>query len=541
MKNINVLCISDNRLTVYVCGSREVRRFGNYDFSDQSDSRRFLEQVNFFKGRKNYVLLDVSVEDYHLEQLPHVRGTDRKRLLTRKLEKYFPDSDYCYSELAKRLKVGRRDDIYAFSGIADSSAIDPVIDAIANNDIDISGVYSLPLLTKTLISPLIHDDQVLVFSCEEQGGRYSFRQTFVDNGHLYFSRQTSISSSVDLAVDQFRKEIDRTWQYLNNKRVLAAKDRMQLILLIPDDFRKRLRNVAVAPHSEYLFVDLVELASNHGWCADKRLINIPAMASFLLAKKAPKTVHYHPKGLTFFHQHQKINRCLRNASLIVVLAVILLTAMNYRGYQRAAVQGESLIQAQKKAMDALALHEVSTTSGEASPQKLQSLVHAYKSVSSAGSSPDVIFSILSKSFANYSDLKISDIEWSIKAVEQDGKPSINDSMDDYSINGELSPTGITGTFIHDSTKQALSTRQDIVLNIEGSVRNFKGDYRRSINRIKSLSSHLDAQNSVKNVLVTKLPLNIDSSSKTSRTLSSALIPDFSIRVTLNARELTNAY
>ena len=56
MKNINVLCISDNRLTVYVCGSREVRRFGNYDFSDQSDSRRFLEQVNFFKGRKNYVL-----------------------------------------------------------------------------------------------------------------------------------------------------------------------------------------------------------------------------------------------------------------------------------------------------------------------------------------------------------------------------------------------------------------------------------------------------------------------------------------------------
>ena len=542
MKCVNVFCISDSRLTVYACGSGEVKIFDTFDFSSDSADLRFSDQAVFFKNTKNFILLDVSVEDYHLEQLPHVRGSDRKLLVKRKQEKYFPDSEYCYSELAKRLKVGRRDDVYAISGIADSSAINPVIEAISSNDIEISGVYSLPLLTETLISPLVHDEQVLVISCEEeQSGRYSFRQTFIDNGHLYFSRQTSISSSVDLAADQFRKEIDRTWQYLNNKRVLGARDRMQLILLTPPAFSQLLRRETVASHSEYLFVNPIELASSHGCRADKCAINLSAMAAFILAKNTPKEEHYHPVRISNFHKHQKINRFLLRASFFVVFVATALTTMNFKAYNIAVRQGESLVVSERKAFETLRLQGLGAKSWEVSPQEMQSMVSAYKAVSFTGSYPDTIFSILSESFSKYKDLSISDIEWTMEPVGKIDRLHQNDDMDGYSIDAGFQRMETAESNVDDTTASALSNTRDIIVNIQGSVQGFNGNYRRSIDRIELLRADLDAQNKVKNVLVSKLPLNVDSNVKTSRTLSSELIPDFGITITLNSKVFVNEH
>mgnify|MGYP003385063714 CR=1 FL=1 len=538
MKSVSVFYVNDSRLTVYVCRSGEVKILDVFDFSDSSAKSRFTEYVESFKKTKNYMLLDVSVEDYHQEQLPHVKGYDRKRLIERKLVKYFPDGEYCYSALVKRLKVGRRDDIYAISGIADSSAINQVVDGVASSGIEISGVYSLPLITESLMSPVVHSDQVLVIFCDdEKGGRYSFRQTFVDNGNLYFSRQTSISSNVDEAADQFRKEIDRTWQYLNNKRILTAGDRMQVILVTPPAFGKLLRNEAVASHSDYLFVDPVELALNHGCRADSFAINCSAIASFLLVKNTPAKPHYQPKKLTVFHKHQQINRFLRNASVFVVMAAIVFTAMNFKAYNTAVQKGEDLVYRKNEAIKALNLQDSGFSDRDTSPQNLQAMVNIYKTVESTDSYPAFIFSIISKSFSKYKDLAISDIEWRVQPVGDGDNPT--DSIDDYSMNPDFGSSGDGESGIQPSSDQGLPNAQDIVINIEGSIQSFNGNYRRAIKRVKSISSHLRAQKLVKSVLVTKLPLNVDPSVKTSRTLSSAVMPVFGIRVTLNARVLSN--
>jgi len=542
MKKINVFCINDSRLTIYICESGKVNMVDVFDFADSSAKHRFSEQIEFYKKTKNYILLDVSVEDYHQEQLPHVHGSDRKRLIERKMEKYFPDGEYCYSTLVKRLKVGRRDDVYAISGITDSSAITQVVDRIASSDIEIEGVYSLPLLTESLISPVVHNDQVLVISCEEeQDGRYSFRQTFIDNGHLYFSRQTSILANVDQAAGQFRKEIDRTWQYLNNKRVLDSGDRMQVVLMTPPAFGKLLKNEAVASHSEYLFVDPVELAFNHGCSADSCAVNFSVMASFFLAKNSPGKPHYQPKKLTVFHSHQRINRFLRNASVFVIMASIVFTVMNFKAYNVEVRTGEDLDDRKNKAIAELDLQGFEFGARSPSPQNLKAMVDVYKAVASIDSYPELIFSTISNSFSNYKDLTISDIEWKIKSVGGDDQPHKNSSADEYSMRPDVESMGDGENNIPASAGQELLNTQEVVINIEGDVQGFNGNYRHAINRVKLLSAHLSKQSSVKNVLVTKLPLNVDPGVKTSRTLSTAVIPAFGIRVVLNTRVLVDEH
>jgi len=542
MKSVNVFCVNDNRLTVYNCRLSEIKIIDSFDFADTSVKLRFEEYADFYKKTKNYLLLDVSVEDYHQEKLPHVHGSDRKLLIRRKLEKYFPDGEYCYSTLVKRLKVGRRDDIYAISGITDSSVISQVVSGIESSCIDIAGVFSLPLLTENLISPVVHKDQILVVSCEEErGGRYSFRQTFIDNGHLYFSRQTSILSSPDQSADQFRKEIDRTWQYLNNKHVLTAGDRMQVILLTPPEFGRLLRNEAVASHSEYLFVDPVELASAHGLRADNCAVSLPVIASFFLSKKTPKKSHYQPKKLTAFHNHQKINKFLANASIFVVIAAVVVSVMNFIAYDNEVLKGEVLSYNEKEAVAELHSKSLGFRGIDPSPQELQAMVDVYRTIASVNSYPDFIFAFLSTSFANFQDLAISGIEWYVKPEGEGAWSEQDDSMDEYSSHDDSRAVAAGGMKVQPSSDQSLSNTQPIVIDIQGSVKGFKGNYRRAIERVEFLSSHISALNNVDNVIVTKLPLNVDPSIKTSRALSTAVIPHFGIRIFLNRRVLDNEH
>ena len=533
---VNVFCINDNRLIIYACTPYEVNVIDVFEFSDSSINSRFKSQVELFKKSRNLILFDISSEDYHQEQLPHVLGRDRQLLIARKLSKYFPAGEYIYSECVERIKVGRRDDIYALSGVADSTSIEPIIGLISENNIDISGVYTLPLLVEILVQPVVHKNQVLVVSCEkERSERYTFRQTFLDNGHLYFSRQTSIiANDKGHIAAQFRKEIERTWQYLNNKRVLTANERMQVVFVPPLELAVLLKSEAGASHCDYLFVDPVELTLQHNCQSGPLTLEFSALGAFLLAKKKSIKPHYQPKKLHFYHKHQQLNRLLLWASIAVAAISVAVITSNFYMIRKMMIEGERLSHQSMESSYQLNSHRDKFDYKGTSPQQMQALVALFKNLSSPEILPDHVFSVVSESISQYNDLNISGLDWHMQSRTEDGALHSSTDMASSSYNNRRDDMIIQGVDDLSSFPVGRSPRaENVIVNIKGKVASFDGNYRTAIRRIESLSAHLRAQDDVQAAVVTKLPLDIDPGIKASRSLSSEVIPDFGIEVTFN--------
>ncbi len=540
MKDLIVFCVNDSRLIVYTCSTSKVDVLDTFDFCDNASRTRFSEQADLYKKRPSLLLLDLSCEDYHQETLPHVFGRDRKLLISRKLIKYFSTEEYAFASTVKRLKVGRRDDIYSMSGIADTSAIDPAIDLIAENNIEISGVYSLPLLTEQLIHPLVYNKQVLFVSCDaEQGGRYTVRQTFIDDGHLYFSRQTTVlAGEADKIADQFNKEIERTWQYLNNKRVLTAGERLQVLMAPSQDLMPLLKSKVGASRCDYLYVDATKLCEQHGCHLVSSGPILSALSAFLLAKKSYVKPHYKPVKLAYFRKHQKINRLLARASVAILVVTFFSITFNIKILQDINKSGNILAIKATQARDELKLHVDLFDYEGPSPQKMQSLVSLYQNISLPDALPNNIFTVISANFSDFNDLILSDIEWHI--VTQGGAglsrqdSAMSEQVDTLGMD-EMLMSGMDGGQSSGVSSRPSGNR--VVVNLKGTIRSFDGDYRYAIERVELLAKQLRAQTYIEAAVATKLPLDIDPSIRASGSLSSKKIPSFVVEVTLKTRVL----
>ena len=164
MNTDTLLLLSDSQLTVYSYSSHAISLQKVYELDVPESLAAFSNYLQEDQQRTLSLLLDVSCEDYYEEQLPHVRGRDQALLLARKVAKFFPEEGFAHTALLSRLKTGRRDDVYLISGIADCSTLDPVINILADNDVALQDVYSLPQLAAELIEPVEHSEKLLVVS-----------------------------------------------------------------------------------------------------------------------------------------------------------------------------------------------------------------------------------------------------------------------------------------------------------------------------------------------------------------------------------------
>ena len=169
MKQKIIFQFTDKTLTVYQWSGAGQVTDSVYYLHNPEDHQRFAETAINWATSIGYILLNLSSEEYHQEQLPHIQGKDRQLMLERKLKKLFPNSDYTHYRFLKREKTGRRDDIYQLSGVTDTVAIEPYVDLINGHQIEIKGVYSTPLIIHNIIKPLKSASQVLVIATGKPG------------------------------------------------------------------------------------------------------------------------------------------------------------------------------------------------------------------------------------------------------------------------------------------------------------------------------------------------------------------------------------
>ena len=517
MKADTLLLLSDSQLRVYSYSSHVISLQTVYELNEAESLSGFSSWLEEDQSRTLSLLLDVSSEDYYEEPLPHVRGRDRGLLLARKVAKFFPEAGYAHTILSSRLTTGRRDDVYFISGIADSTSLDPVVDILADNDVAIRGVYSLPQLTAELIKPVEHSEKLLVVSCDEdtaQTGRYIFRQTFSVNGKLYFSRKTSVATGdgVEMA-ESVRKEIERTWQYLNNRRVLDVDKRMQVLMVLDAQVANRLKGEAEASHCQYLYADVAELAAQHAYLSDGAELSSASLAAFILAKSGVRKSHYQPKRLGFIKRHQQVRQLLNVACIVIAVLASVLTAVNLLQGRDIKSANEALLIKSSSLASVLKAEEDNFRYSGPAPQKMQDRVVLSERILGRSAAPELVYIVISDSFSGFDDLMLTSLKWRNSGYEKAGRGRNRNT--------------------NNSSEDSTAVASQVVVKLVGELNRFDGDFRHSIERIQALITRFESDDRVVSVAVKRLPLDIDPSLKISRSLSDQGIPSFAIDVTLN--------
>lgn len=186
-----------------------------------------------FKHRREpaYVLLDLTEEDFRLESIPHLRGSDQRAVLNRKLGQIYRQSSFRHAIIQGRDTEGRRDDRVLYHGITNPDLPRVWLTVMERVGVPIEGIYSAPILSGELLRRLdVFFPHTLLVSLVYGGG---LRQTYFQNKQVKFSRLTFLDRNAEAKRgQQIADEVSRTWQYLDSLRFFSGEDALEVCLLL---------------------------------------------------------------------------------------------------------------------------------------------------------------------------------------------------------------------------------------------------------------------------------------------------------------------
>lgn len=149
MADKRLLYLTVPRLQAYRWKAGKLVADGAFETDDEGASE-FARYLGGSPKSLYYLVADVIDEDFFQENIPYVRGKDRRTLLGRKIAQRYRDVS-----LALALSLGkeeglRREERILFSSFTNTQPFQPWLAALKSNEARLVGVYSL-----ALIAPLV--------------------------------------------------------------------------------------------------------------------------------------------------------------------------------------------------------------------------------------------------------------------------------------------------------------------------------------------------------------------------------------------------
>src|SRR5262245_36284064 len=179
----------------------------------EEGARAFAAHLQGVRSTLFYLLVDIVEEDFHQENVPFVRGRDRRLLLTRKLSQRYRDTSLSLALSLGYEKTQRRDERILFSSFTNNAPFQAWLNALRERGVPIAGVYSVALLASQLAASLARKrSSLLVVTLQPTG----LRQSYIENGKIRFSRLGPIeadeAADPNRLADAFDRETTRVYQ-----------------------------------------------------------------------------------------------------------------------------------------------------------------------------------------------------------------------------------------------------------------------------------------------------------------------------------------
>lgn len=518
------LFLSADKLAVYHWDDGKLG--SSYLFDVSADGRRYFDHYLKETGSMpTWILVDLVEEEYRQDKIPHVGGADRMAVISRKKARLFRDTPYFCADVQERDTEGRRDDNVLFMALTNPDLLDPWLELLHANKVPLAGIYSVPQITKSLLVHLPDPAaNMLVVSLQSISG---FRQSFFNNKQLKVSRLVDLPRyGTQPYAPIVHEEIEVLRRYLNSMRLVDIDQTLHVYCLgdarLLGELKKQMPD---SPSIKYIFVNTTLCGQQIGL---EREITTPFSDELLIHHllKNRRGNIYAPEEDTRYYKMYKTGRALYASSLCLILAGLIWGGFNFLN---AIVHRQQAEIAAKKteyynARYQLAHEKLPVT--PLSPADLKRVVDIAHSLDQYKGEPSALLKLIGQDMGRFPQIQLDELTW---AVSADPNTRITGSVN-------IAPDqGVVGV---SNTENSVYDYYQIAA-INGHISPFDGNYRMALELIKRFAESLRTQESVHDVSIVTLPLNINPDASLQGTSEAGpATASFSVRIILGMRHET---
>jgi hypothetical protein len=250
---------NDKLICLVINGGKLVSR-ENFAISDLQ-TPAVEAYIQGYAASPTYLVTDLVEEDFRLDTIPHLRGSDRAAVLERKLGQIYRASPFRHAMIQGREEDGRRDDKVLLHAVTNPDLLKPLLAILERLRAPLQGIYSSAVLSGLLLKDLaiVFPHTMLVTIIPDFG----LRQTYFKDDQIKFSRLTPITADESRSVGQLiAAETSRTWQYLDSLRYFTEADALDVCMLAHErDHEAMQEAIRRYPMLRYRFLDINEVAT----------------------------------------------------------------------------------------------------------------------------------------------------------------------------------------------------------------------------------------------------------------------------------------
>jgi hypothetical protein len=389
---------------------------------DDAGQVAFANYLKRWAKLRAYFLVDLIEEDFRLDLIPHVRGSDRRELLDRKLNQMFRGMPFRHAIVLDREVAGRRDDRVLYTSITNSELLTPWLDLLDAERVPLVGIYSAPLLSARLLKPLGQTSKHELLVTIHQGNH--LRQSYTHSGKTKFSRMTPMGGSFAnnrvLAIDE---EVRKTWEYLESLRYFESGETLHVCVIAEaSDFKGSADALAQQSGLSWEFFDIAKAAKSIGLTQPPANSNAEWLLLHLLGRLAPKN-HFARREL----MHRSVIWRIKQTAIAAGAGALLLgTSLGSANFidgklnanQALKIQGETVRIEQERQLIMRSLPNSSVA-----PDMMGRTVNFYNQT--VQGSPDFTRAVvaLSRILVRFPHTELSDLAWT--ATTDPNKPTTN--------------------------------------------------------------------------------------------------------------------
>ena len=360
-----------------------------------------------------YLLADVIEEDFFQENIPYVRGSDRRTLLARKLSQRYRDASLAVPiSLGTETHAGRREERILYTSFTNTQQFQPWLDALRSRDAKVVGVFSVALLAAALGKKLgFKASRYVMVSLQHAG----LRQSYVENGHIRFSRvgRVNLSDPATIARD-CAAESARTHQYLVNARILPRDAPPLDVLVLAPGKDKPLYDAACTdtPRLHFHVHEFEKAARSIGLKSTPAEILGEGLFLHVLAESKPQDQFADRRLLHFYDLWRARTGLVTAGALVMGLCLLLASSRLLDAY---LIGQES---AQDRRQEARASEEYARLQARfpktpISIENLRGIVKNYRALLKQTVSPANLFVEISQAVTPLPQIEIDRIDWEV--------------------------------------------------------------------------------------------------------------------------------
>jgi hypothetical protein len=470
----------------------------SYLFDSNEEGRRlFTRYLRETPNLPVHMLVDLFEEEFRKDTVPHVFGPDRTAILARKKARLFRETPYFHYMMQGREEDGRHDDRVLMSAITNPGLVKPWVALLDENKVPLAGMSSVPLFTRSLIK-LLPDakDNVLVVSLQSISG---LRQSFFQKGELRISRLVQLPRyGTQPYGPQIREEVEKIRRYLNSLRLASPDDPVDVYVLVAGDLMEDLQTAyRGSGYGGFRVLDINDLLEASG---SKRRVGTPfsdQLFAHRLLSQPPSNAYASPTERRYFTM-RRMRQGMLAASVILLASSGIWGGLNLL---KALSLSQQTVAAQKKtefyqARYQMARERLPQTAVE--PRDIQVAVELVDTLESQRATPLEMLQVLSQGLDKLPEVQLDSIHWAARA-----NPDAELARDA----GRRS-TSSTSQLATQVDQKKYRYYQIAVVN--GRLNPFDGNFRRAIATINDFAEALRGIESVYDVQIQSLPLDVSS-------------------------------